>query len=221
MPSNDLLPAVLGLIAAISWGTGDFCGGLASKRTTAFGVVIVSQAVGLLLLLALALLLHEPVPSTASLAWGAAAGLMGGLAVTALYMALAGGKMGIAAPITAVLGAALPVLFGVAIQGPPAPLQVAGLFVALVGVALLSLSGGKSAPASRSLGLAVFAGLGIGVFLILLRQAGTTALFWPLVAARVASVTIIFAGTLAARQPWRPGRKLLPVIALAGVMDLG
>src|SRR5947209_4020801 len=111
MPNNDLLSAALGLVAAISWGIGDFCGGLASKRTTTFGVVILSQAVGLLLLLALALSLREPVPSTASLAWGAGAGVMGGLAVTALYRALAGGQMGIAAPITAVLGAALPVLF--------------------------------------------------------------------------------------------------------------
>jgi drug/metabolite transporter (DMT)-like permease len=60
MSESPLLGIGFGLTAASSWGTGDFCAGLASKRTHVYGVVILSQLVGLGLLLVLAFLLAEP-----------------------------------------------------------------------------------------------------------------------------------------------------------------
>src|SRR5437868_15388378 len=96
----NLASIALGLVSAASWGAGDFSGGLASRRTNAFGVVAIGQAVGLLLMVVLALALGESVPTADNLAWGAASVLAGGVGVTALYKALAIGQMGVAASIT-------------------------------------------------------------------------------------------------------------------------
>jgi uncharacterized membrane protein len=102
---------LFGLAASLSWGTGDFSGGLASRRTHVFSVVLAADAVGLVLLPALALVWSEPLPSWRDALWGASAGLAGTLGLTAYYRALAVGRMGINAPITAVLAAALPIIF--------------------------------------------------------------------------------------------------------------
>ena len=39
--------AALGLLGAASWGTGDFLGGVASRRIHVLTVLVLSQAIGL------------------------------------------------------------------------------------------------------------------------------------------------------------------------------
>src|SRR5689334_11056791 len=109
---NDLASAGFGLASAASWGAGDFCGGLATKRAGGYAVVIGSQLVGALSVLALAVVTAEAVPPAINLAWCAAAGLAGAAGLLALYRALATGRMGVAAPTSGVLSAAIPVLVG-------------------------------------------------------------------------------------------------------------
>ena len=129
---------LFGLAASCSWGTGDFSGGLASRRAHVFSVVLAAYLVGMVLLPILALAWSEPLPSWRDALWGASAGLAGTLGLTAFYRALAVGRMGINAPITAVLAASLPVIFSAFTQGFPGPLQLAGFVVALLSVALVS-----------------------------------------------------------------------------------
>ncbi len=215
----EVLAVVYGLASALTWGAGDFSGGVATRRANPYSVVAVSQGVGLLLLLGLALAVGEPLPPQADLGWGALAGLAGGVAVLLLYRALAVGQMGIAAPITAVLAAVGPVVFSAFTEGAPSELQLAGFAIAVLGVWLLSRpSGALGRP--QGTGLAVLSGLAIGAFLILLQQAGSTALYWPLVAARVASLTMMTMLALLNRRAGDfPGRSILPVVVLSGVMD--
>src|SRR5438128_2189003 len=97
-------------------------------------VVLTDYAVGLVLLVTLAFIGKEPVPALADLLWGGLAGVAGVLGLLSCYAALARGKMGIAAPISAVLTAALPVLFSAFTPGLPARLQLAG--IALAGLAI-------------------------------------------------------------------------------------
>jgi drug/metabolite transporter (DMT)-like permease len=208
-----------GLVSAATWGAGDFSGGLASRRTNAFGVVVISQAVGLLLMLALAFALGEPMPGADSLGWGAASGLAGGIGITALYKALAMGQMGVAAPITAVLAAALPVLFAAITQGLPGVAQMVGFGLALAGIWFLSRSE-ASVGRPQGLGWALFAGLGIGGFLILISQVGSTGPFWPLAAARVASLLLILI-VVAFSRAFKPVRGTWGLMLLAGVFDIG
>ncbi|MDQ6694121.1 MAG: DMT family transporter [Chloroflexota bacterium] len=219
---SDLAAAILGLISAASWGAADFSGGIASKRANAFVVVAASQGAGLVLLVCLALLFGQPVPSVDALLWGGGAGLLGGLGLAALYRALASGQMGVAAPVTAVLSAALPVLFAAIVQGAPGPLQVAGFGAGLLGIWLLSRPAG-SGGRPRGLGLALLAGAGFGGFLILIHQAGEAGFLWALASARVASLGLMLVIVLATArrdlpQTWRG---LWVPVLLAGILDVG
>jgi len=107
--------AALALSAAAAWGAGDFTGGVASRRAHVFSVLVAAHASGIVLLSALALLVSEPAPARGALGWAALAGIAGAVGLTALWRAFAVGKMGIAAPVAAVLTAVLPVLVGIAL----------------------------------------------------------------------------------------------------------
>src|SRR5258708_38019940 len=136
----------LGLPAAAAWGAGAFTGGVASRRAHVFAVLVAAHAAGIVLLSALALLVSEPAPARAALGWAALAGIAGAVGLTALWRAFAVGKMGIAAPVAAVLTAVLPVLVGIASAGPPLPRQPAGFARAPGGRWLGARTGGPPGP---------------------------------------------------------------------------
>jgi len=215
----ELLAIIFGLASAASWGSGDFSGGLATRRSNVYGVVIGSQFVGLLLLVGLALIYAEPLPPSGDLLIGAVAGLIGGVGLMALYQGLAVGRMGVVAPIAAILSAALPVLVGTFAEGLPAIPQLAGFALALVAVWLITRGKGALPIQWRELGLPVVAGLGFGLFLVLIDQASETSVFWSLAAARVASLTLLI--TIAAVLGRRivPAREQLGLVLLSGVGD--
>ena len=200
------------------WGAGDFSGGIGSKGSNAFGVVVVAHGTGLVCMLALALATGEPVPSAAALLWGVAAGIGGGLGLVSLYRALAIGQMGINAPVAAVITGTLPVLFGIWTEGPPKLIQVVGFGIALVAIWLIALPSGEIGR-PRGLGLAVCAGIGFGVYLICSKQAATQSVYWPLATARAASAAEMLVIVGIARQAWKPARKLLPYMIAAGIFD--
>lgn len=209
-----------GLLASLSWGASDFSGGLSARRVHVFGVITVSYAVGLALLVALALARSEPIPEGSDLVWGAAAGLAGVTGLTAQYRALAVGRMGIVAPVAAVLGTSIPVLFAAISEGLPGAGQLAGFALAIAGVWIIArpeVSGGRP----DGLGLAVLAGLGFGAFFILIDQVSEGAVFWPLVAARGMSFVVLALIVMANSVAWRPDRSALPLVIVAGVLDVG
>ncbi len=209
-----------GLLASLSWGASDFSGGLSARRVHVFGVITVSYAVGLALLVALALARSEPIPKGSDLVWGAAAGLAGVTGLTAQYRALAVGRMGIVAPVAAVLGTSIPVLFAAISEGLPGAGQLAGFALAIAGVWIIArpeVSGGRP----DGLGLAVLAGLGFGAFFILIDQVSEGAVFWPLVAARGMSFVVLALIVMANSVAWRPDRSALPLVIVAGVLDVG
>src|SRR5690349_10638317 len=117
--ASDSAAVAFGLASAATFGGGDFVGGLATRRTSVRTVTIVSHTAGLIIMVLLAILRAESAPTTTDIFWAAAAGIVGQFGVIALYRAMAIGQMGIAAPVTAVLSAALPALFGMLIQGMP------------------------------------------------------------------------------------------------------
>ncbi len=207
------------LAASLSWGAGDFSGGVATRRAKVLSVVITAHAIGLILLIALALIWSEPFPTTLDIIWGSVAGLAGAVGVVAFYQSLSVGRMGIVAPITAMLSAAVPVLFGAFFEGLPGPLQLIGFVLALIAVGLISgLGVVKGRP--KGLGLAFLAGLGFGSFFILISRVSHGAIFWPLAAARLASFLFLLAVILVRRQKVIPKKSVLPVVFLAGALDV-
>lgn len=218
MIQPELATVAFGVLASVSWGVSDFSGGVATKRSAVIGVVAVAHGFGLLLLLTLALLSGEAMPAISDLGWGALAGLSGAVGLSAFYQALASGRMGIAAPITSILAAALPVLVGIATHGLPKDLQVIGIIIGMISVWLISYSSGGAQK--QTILLAVLAGLGFGGFLVIIGQVLSTAVFWPLAAARAASTTLMFALVFKRGIPLPQGRKMLPLIFLAGGLDV-
>jgi drug/metabolite transporter (DMT)-like permease len=216
---NHLLATVVfGLAASLSWGSGDFSGGLASRRSVVSSVVLADYAVGCALMVVLALLWREPFPAPRDVLWGALAGVAGVLGLMAFYSALAIGRMGIAAPVSAVLTAALPVLFSAITAGLPSALQLAGFVLALLAIALISRPDQASGP-PKGIGLAVLAGCGFGCFFILISRVSPGATFWPLAAARFTSVSLLFIRLGVRRERMLPGMSVALLVVVAGILD--
>ncbi len=224
LTGSGLAAVGFGLAASLAWGTSDFSGGLAAKRAPIVFVMTISYGVGLVLLVGTALVRAEPLPSGADVAWASAAGLCGSLGLTAQYRALAVGRMGLNAPVAAVLAAALPVAFAGLTEGLPGELTLAGFAVGLLAVWLIARPANGADPAEntrKGLELAFVAGLGFGVFFILLDRVSQNAVFWPLAAARTASLLVMLGFLLGVRRTRPLTSRALPVIALAGMLDVG
>jgi len=215
--------AVLGLLSALVYGSADFVGGLAARaigalRTTALG------AVGGLVLLLLALPFVGGVWSAAALGWGAASGAVGAAAVALLYACLAIGPMSILSPLTALVSAVVPMVWGLAGGDRFAPIGYVALGLALVAVVLVGFVPERGAvrPSPRALGMAVAAGALIGVFLIMLNQTPADSGLVPLVANRAVNAAIMWTivGILAARGITRRMERRGTLLAVgSGLLD--
>jgi drug/metabolite transporter (DMT)-like permease len=220
--SSTFGSVAFGLASAVSWGAGDFSGGLASRRAPAIGVVIASQGVGVALLVLLAIATGEAAPAPGHLGWAALAGANGALGLLALYSALASGRMGIAAPVSGVVGAAVPVLVGAILHGSPGVLRLAGFALALAGVWLLTAAGaGVDRAGPGTLVLPLLAGVSFGLFLVFIHRAGGSTVLWPLTVARATSMGVLAVIGGATGTLRLPGRSALALTCLAGLLDTG
>jgi drug/metabolite transporter (DMT)-like permease len=216
------LAVVLALASAVVYGTADFLGGLASRRASVFGVVAVSQLVGLAALVALLPVLGGPVTAT-DLAWGAASGVAGATGLVIFFRTLARGVMSVVAPVTAVTAAAVPVLVGLLGGESIGPSATVGIALALAAVVLVSAEGGLSALRTArpdTIAPALAAGAAFGFFFVLLDLTSQDSGLTPLVTARLASVGLVVVIALAGRQSLRVARTALPLVAVSGVFDM-
>ena len=218
-----MLPSVLALLSAFAYGAADFLGGLATHRSNATAVVIVSQAAGLTLLAAVTLFLPGSLPHAPDLAWGGIAGLAGGGGVAMLYRALAIGPMSIVAPLTAVCAALIPVAAGVALGERLTPATVVAIALALVAIVLVGQEPRRgTAAAVRWDGLRIALGSGvlIGIFLVALARASPASGLWPLIPARVTSTVMFVAIALASGRSMRLPTPVLPAAIGGGALDM-
>jgi len=218
MTSSTVETSGLSLLAAAAWGGGDFSGGVASKRASVFRVVAIAHFVGLLSMLLMVWLTGEAIPPRADLLWGAFAGVSGAFGIAALYQALAIGRMGVIAPVASVTTGILPVLFSLRTEGLPDRIQMLGFALALVSIWLVARPN-EYVDSHRGLGLAVFAGLMFGLFLIAGKQSGHHGVFWPLVAARSASTGLMLVIVAFTSRDPQPLRRALWPIVISGLLD--
>lgn len=184
------VPTMFGLAAVVCWGISDFSGGYAARRSEAFIVTLIAHAGGFVLMLAGATAVHAPFPDRSSELWALAAGALGGSGLALFYEALGRGKMGINAPVAAVLGAGIPTLFAFMTEGLPGPLTVAGFVLAGAGIWLISRQEDGAGP-PEGLWLAVIAGCGFAGFFVCIHHAVGSSALWSAVHARVASVIAV------------------------------
>ncbi|WP_343072861.1 EamA family transporter [Sphaerisporangium rubeum] len=221
---RSLMTAILlATTCAVVYGTADFFGGLATRRSRVLAVVFLTQVTGLVCVLPLLPLLPGA-PSVAGLAWGMAAGLAGGAAVILFYRALADGVMSVVAPTTATTSAVLPVAAGLVMGERPEPLALGGVALALLAVLLVSRATGGEETGRAGLGTvlrALASGAGFGAFFVLLKHVPADAGLWPLAGARFMSAVLVLVLALALRRTLRPGGGGgMPAIMTAGVLDM-
>lgn len=190
------MPAVLALLSAVLWGIGDFVGGLASRRSTPLQTLLITTPAGLLLVLPFAFVVQGQVVGSV---WpGLLAGACGSIGILLLYAALSIGPMGVVSPVSAVLGAAIPVLAGLLRGERPGTLAYLGMALAVVAIVTVGLE--PSAPTDdsthqrvtpRALALSIGAGIGIGLFFTIIAFAPSDAGLWPVVFARTTSTVVL------------------------------
>ena len=119
---------------------------------------------------------RSPFPSPHAVAWVLVAGMCGGVGVAVFFRALSEGRMGVTAPVAAVLGAAIPAVFSMFTEGLPGRIPILGFVLAATGLWLITRT--EDGSSSEGIGLAVLAGIGFASFYLCVRQAGDASAFW-------------------------------------------
>jgi uncharacterized membrane protein len=221
-----MLASLLALGSAAMYGAADFLGGLAARRTNTLAVVVVSQLSGLVVLAVVVALLPQASPTMRDLTWGAVAGIAIGAGLGLLYRALAIGRMAVLAPTTAVCAVAIPLMGAIVLGERPDPRILVGIALAIVSIVLVSQGrqsmahGERPAEARAGFGLALVAGVAIGLFFLALAQAVSTAGLWPLLVARLATVALVGVSALALRRSLRMAAPIAAIAIACGVIDV-
>jgi drug/metabolite transporter (DMT)-like permease len=225
------MSVILALLSALAYGASDYMGGIASRRGRVLAVVVISQLVGLVLLLLLLRILPATFPTRTDLIFGAFAGVTGAFGIAFLYRGLSRGRMSVVSPITAVVAAIAPVVFGLSTGERPSLLALAGVVIALVAITLVTSSPGHDEHCAprvftgawwREPGVldACISGLAIGGFYIFIARTSPASGLWPLIPSRLMSCLICTIAALLLRHSLRPEPGSLRLIMAAGVVDV-
>lgn len=225
------LPAILSLTAVGAWGTSDFLGGIGARRGNIFLFTSFVHLTGMLLAGTLALALGLPFPGASSLLWSLAGGAVGGIGLALFYRGLAIGKMGIVAPVSAVLGAAIATVVAAFTEGIPTYRHLIGFLLAGIGVWLISRTepgapntafeeNDLSGRRPRGLGLAILSGCGFAGFFFCIHHAGQGSALWIAVCSRFASFVVTLAIVLALRQVRTLATPTIGIAIGAGILEI-
>ncbi len=225
---------LLGLAAAVLYGSGDFLGGMATRRAHVLAVLMVAETAAVIAALTVAAMWPGQA-SLAGLAWGIGAGLTGGLGLIIFYIGLATGPMSVVAPVSGLVSTFLPVAVALAEGERPGAGVYAGALLCLVAIVLASSAGdtsavprpGRAGPGragpGRAVGYGIASGASFGLFFLLIRNAGQSGELWPVAAGRIGELAIVLIAAAVLRRGLLPrgadGRLLLAA-AGAGVIDV-
>jgi uncharacterized membrane protein len=220
MATQEFLAVTYGLASASFWGTSDFSGGFVTKTSSVFGVLLIANITGVVALVICALWLESPIPDASSIVFGAFAGIAGLTGLAALYKGLSVDHMGMVASLTAVISAALPVIFGAMIEGIPSNIQIVGFAIAFVAIWQLSVSEKSHKIHWRQLSLPITAGIGFGFAFILFDQAVHQNVFGPLIVSRITAILALILILMIFRIGTMPQRRRYPIVCLTGLFDV-
>ena len=214
----------LGLAASLSWGVGDFLGGLQSRRMPVVAVVLGSQLAGLALVVVIVAIRGKPLPGGDFVVFAAASSVGGIIGLTAFYKALSIGAMGVVAPLSST-AAVIPLVVGLASGDSLSALQATGIALAISGVVLASREASDEAKGSTAVakgaGYALLSALGFGWFFVAIAHASDADVMWAVCVNRTVSALLLSAALLVTRP--RLGLKLsdMRILVIIGVLDTG
>jgi len=219
-----MLSIFFGLTSAAVWGAGDFTGGMASRKTGVYRTVVYAEIIGVSVLLIVALIVRQPIPAWNIWVLSMIAGAFGTTGLLLLYYSMTKGMMSIAAPVSALLAALLPVIIGLFTESLPTLLTFVGFAFALAAIWLISQ--GKDGVKNifshiADLRLPLLAGIGFGFYFVLIHAATRTDLLWPMTASRLGGMIILVLFMIFRRETWKVEGNAWSMIALNGILDIG
>ncbi len=221
--SAQFAPAAYSVTAVFLWGAADFAGGCGSRRANAFVLTAFSHVCAFALMLAVALGSHGVFPGRTSILWALVAGAVGGFSLAIFYRALASGQMGLTAPIGALLGAAIPTLVDIALEGAPSRWSVGGFALAVLAIWLITRPepnrGDNESGRPKGVAAAALAGVGFASFYLCIHQAGGSPV-WIAVISRVGSLVATAIAVAATRAPLAFNRPAAALGMSAGFLDI-
>jgi len=171
----------------------------------------------------IAFALHPAFPSRASILWGLVAGGIGGFSLAIFYRALASGKMGLTAPISALLGAAIPTLADIAMEGAPGHWTMVGFALAIFAIWMITRpeEGAENDESGHPKGVAMaaLAGVGFAGFYLCIHQT-TGSPVWIAAISRIGSFATTAVAVIATRAPLALDRPRIVLGMLAGFFDI-
>jgi len=218
-----LLSIIYGIASSLSWGAGDFAGGLSSRKVGPYRAVLYADFFGLAILAVAALFYRETIPTSKVLLNSFLGGALGSIGLLVLYYSLTVGQMSIAAPVSALFAALLPVIYGSITEGLPSAIQFIGFGLALAAVWLISQGeGGFHVDKLSDLRFPILAGVGFGCYFIFLDDAvkHPDALLWPMIISRLAGTALLFFIVLARREAFAIPTGAWTVVLLNATLDL-
>ena len=218
MANQEILAVIYGLAAASLWGTSNFTGGFVTKTNSVFGVLLIANITGTVLLTICALWVESPIPDTYSLMFGAFAGIAGLIGLAAFYKGLAIDHMGMVASLTAIISVTLPVLFGLLVEGLPSNQQMVGFAIAFIAIWYFSVSKKSYTIQWRQFILPVTAGIAFGLAFIFFDQSVEQSVFGPLIVSKMVGIVVLIS-ILFFRIGTVPPRHKYPIVCLTGFFD--
>ena len=209
-------------LAATFAGTGDFLGGLASRRANTWAVATWNHAAGAITVLAIAPFLDGSLSGDLIL-WGSLAGVGGAVGVLGLYTGFTRSDIAVVSPIAAVGAATWPVVWSIASGDFPAGLVVVGIVTGIVAIWLVSGGGRQVLEGDRDgLRFGLIAGVGFGAQLIFLSFTSDGSSIWALLPARIAGgVLIATIGLWLGKSLLLPRNAMTPGIAAGSLTAIG
>jgi uncharacterized membrane protein len=216
-------PAVYSVAAFFLWGASDFAGGYGARRANAFVLTAFSHLCAIALMFAIAFMQHGAFPDRVSILWALAAGGVGGFSLSLFYGALASGQMGLTAPVAALLGAAIPTLVDIALEGAPSRWSIGGFVLAIFSIWLITRpepQGENDASGHpKGVATAALAGVGFAGFYLCIHQASGSPT-WIAAISRIASFTTTAIAVAVTRAPLKIDRPRAALGMVAGFFDV-
>src|ERR1700723_3732345 len=236
-PAPQFAPAACSLAAVFIWGASDFTGGYAARRANAFVFTAAAHACALVLMLSLALAQHAPFPSRTGILWALLAGAIGGFSLAVFYRALAEGKMGLTAPVAALLGAALPIVAiwlitraepvrKAAQDSTPRSEKENGDQIGDDQINDDQVDDAqvddeeKTGAVPKGVAVAALSGVGFAAFYLCIRQSGAGSPLWIAAISRAASFIVTAVAVIVTKTPLRLDLPRAAMATIAGSFDI-
>ncbi len=181
------MSVVLAVLAALSYGVGDFSGAQAARTRSPLWVLWVARLASLVALSGPLVFWNDGVVVARDLLLGCVGGALISTAIWLMYRSMNLAPIHFATPIAAVLAASVPAVIGTALGERPKPIAVAGVLLAILSVAMISGLGRESFSAHTknerlALQLSVIAGVLYGLHSVVFSEISDRSGLWPVLA---------------------------------------